>query len=385
MNSVKKLTAVAVAAALAVSAAGCTDQSWSYKSDNASLSAGTYIYNLLNGYYEAYDLVESPDEAKDILKVEVKGSDTDSVEKTVEQYAYDVADDTTTRMIAVEELFKKYDLTYNETEDQAARSYADQVWSTAKNTLEGYGISKDSFNYCYCEYTVKYGQVFEHLYGKDGEKYVTDDDLKSYFEDNYTGYAYIMIGMSETDENGETVAKSLDEFKKTEDNLSKYVKMINEDKKTYQDVVKQYISDFESEVDPTYSGAYKKDDVSGLDPDVQAKLDEIGYGKAGTVKVGDDASAVYYFVYKPNYSEIEDYLDEENTANSYSSTTTEDGITIYDLKSGQTHYSLLNDMKTEDYRTYLNEVAESSNIQKNEAALKKYTPKLFVTKDSDSE
>ncbi len=385
MNSVKKLTAVALAAAMAVSASGCADQSWSYKSDNASLSAGTYIYNLLNGYYEAHDLVESPDEVKNILKAEVTGSDTDAETKTVEQYAYDVADDTTSRMIAVEELFKKYNLVLNDTEDQAALSYASQVWSTAKKSLEGYGISEESFNYCYADYTVKYGQVFEHLYGKDGEKYVTDDELKKYFDDNHTGYAYFMIGMSETNEDGESVAKSTDEFKKAEEKLSDYVVMINNNSKTYKDVITQYISDFDAEVDPTYSGAYKNEEGAGLDEDVEAKLESLSEGKAAFVKTGEDASTVYYFVYKPKYSEIEDYLDENKVGNEYSSTTTDDGITIYDLKSGYTHYSLLNEMKADEYKDYLTEVAASSNIKKNDAALKKYTPKLFVTKDSDSE
>ena len=84
MNNTKKLTAIALAAVMAVSASGCADQSWSYKTDDVSLTTGTYIYNLLNGYYEADALIESPDEVDDHLKAEVKGSDSDEV-KTVEQ------------------------------------------------------------------------------------------------------------------------------------------------------------------------------------------------------------------------------------------------------------------------------------------------------------
>ncbi|MBQ1546737.1 MAG: hypothetical protein IIZ59_04315, partial [Clostridia bacterium] len=189
MNNAKKLTAVMVAAAMLAASSGCGDQSWSYRTDDVSLSAGTYLYNLLNGYYEGYDLVESPDEAKDILKAEVEDSDSGK-KSTLEQYALDTANETTERMIAVESLFNKYELTLDETEDEAARSYASQVWSTAKKTLEGYGIGEESFNYCYADYSVKYGQVFEHLYGEEGDKSVTDDDLRTYFAENYVGYAF---------------------------------------------------------------------------------------------------------------------------------------------------------------------------------------------------
>lgn len=383
MNSVKKLTAVALAAAMAVSAAGCADQSWSYKTDNASLSAGTYIYNLLNGYYEAADLVESPDEVKDMLKAEVTGSDEDAVTKTVEQYAYDVADETSTRMMAVEDLFNSYGLTLDETEDEAALSYASQVWSTSKKTLEGYGISEESFNYCYADYSVKYGQVFEYVYGENGDKTVTDDDLRAYFKDNYTGYAYFTLSMADTNEDGESVAKSDEEFAKAETNMAEYVKMINDGGKSYKDAVSKYIKDYALEVDPTYSGSNKNDELSsGLDADVAAKLGELGEGKAAFVKTGEDATTLYYFVYKPKYSEIEDYLDNDS-ANAYAATTNDDGISIYNLKSGYTRYTLLNDMKGDEFKDFLNEHAASINITKNQAALKKYSPKMFISKDSD--
>ena len=47
MQNLKKLTALSVAAAMLTMFSGCGDQSWSYKTENVSLSAGTYIFNLL--------------------------------------------------------------------------------------------------------------------------------------------------------------------------------------------------------------------------------------------------------------------------------------------------------------------------------------------------
>lgn len=383
MNNTKKLTAIALAAVMAVSASGCADQSWSYKTDDVSLTTGTYIYNLLNGYYEADALIESPDEVDDHLKAEVKGSDSDEV-KTVEKYAYDVADETTKRMLAVESLFTEYGLTLNETEDTAARGYADQVWSTSKKTLEGYGISQDSFNYCYAEYSVKYGQVFDYTYGKDGSRYVKDDELRKYFNDNHTGYAYFTVSMAETDEDGNSVAKSADEMKKTESDLNKYADLINKDGKTYFDAVSAYIKDYSAEVDPTYSGAFKNGEAAtGLDDDTSLIIEGLKEGEAKVVKTGEDATTLFYFLYRPKNTELEDYFDETSTSTDYNGKKNEDGVLIYDLKSGYTRYTLLDEMKGDDFKDFLKERAASLNIQKNDAALKKYSPKMFITKDSD--
>ena len=375
MNNAKKISAVVLAAAMAASCSGCADQSWSYRSGDASISAGTYIYNLLNGYYEGYDLVESPDEVKDVLAVEVTGSDEDAQTKTVEQYAYDEADKASKKMIAVESLFNSYGLTLNDTEDNAARSYASQVWTTAKKTLEGYGISEESFNYCYADYTVKYGQVFEHLYGEEGEQYVKNEDLKAYFDDNFIGYAYFSESMADTNEDGESVAKSDADFKKAETSFNKYADMINKDGKDYKTVVKQYIKDYDETSDPTLSGSIEIDGTTAIDTAVVEKLKALDEGKAAVVKTGEDASTLYYLVYRPKSSEIEDYYDDD-TSNSPAASS--DEVYIYDLKSGYTRYSLLNKMKGDDYSDYLVSYADQINVEKNEAALKKYKPKMFI-------
>ena len=382
MNNVKKLTALVLAAAMAASATGCADQRWSYKAGDESLTTGSYIYNLLNGYYEAYGLVESPDEAENILEVEVTGSDEDAKTKTVEQYAYDYADETSRRMIAVEDLFKSYGLVFDETQDQAARNYSSQVWTTAKKTLEGYGIGEESFHYCYADYMVKYSQVFDHLYGEDGEQYVTNEDLKKYFTENYDGYAYFWTEMTETNDEGEYVAKSDEEFKKTESQFNSYADSLNKGK-DYKSVVGQYIKDYSLDSDPTFSGSLKNDDDTAIDEDVVAKIRELDEGKAAVVKTGEADTARYYVVYKPKYSEIEDYYDDDSSFSL--PVTMDDEVSIYDLKSGQTRTSLLSSMKMKDFEKYLDDHAAAINIQKNEAAIKKYKAKMFVQDDKDTE
>lgn len=381
MKKIKKITAVILAVAMLAVTAGCGgDQSWSYKTDTVSLSAGTYIYNLLNGYYAAYDLVESPDEAEKILEVTVK--DSDSEEKSFEQYAIDNAHEETLRMLAVEELFKQYDLGLDQLEYEAALSYSSQFWANVKEQFEAYGISQDSFNYCYAEYMVKYGQVFEHLYGKDGEKYVDDETMTNYFKDKYTGYAYFTVNMATTDEEGNSVAKSEEEFTKAEESFNRYADMINKGGKTYKEVVTQYTTDYELTTDPTMSGAVDLND-STLDINVIDALRDLKENEATVVKTGEGATTMYYFVYKPVTASLIDFLETDSDSDTDSTAvetfdTAESNVYIYDLKSGFTHYTLLNDMMGEDYTDYLLEYGEGLEYSSNDTVTNKFKPEMFV-------
>ena len=380
MKNLKKFTAAVLAAAMLAVFAGCGDQSWSYKTDTVSLSAGTYIYNLLNAYYEAYDLVESPDEAKDILNEEVTDSDDNT--KTVEQYSYDKADESTRKMIAVEDFFNTYGLELEQTEYDSALSYTTQLWNNIRLQFEKYGISQDSFDYCYAEYTVKSGQVFEYLYGKDGDEYVTDEELTDYYKNKYEGYAYFTLSMADMDEEGNSVAKSDEEFEKAQKNFDEYVKMINKNGKSYEDVVLQYASDYELTTDPTYSGSVEKEDNSKLPIEIIDTYQSLKEGEAAMVKSGEDATTLFYFVYKPVTDDIVDFLEEDSDSDSVSEVETVDqassDVYVYPLKSSYSHYSLLNEMKGDDFDKYLLAHADSLKISKNDNVIKSFKPKMFV-------
>ena len=387
MKNIRRIAAALIAVAMLAVFAGCGDQSWSYRTSDVSLTAGDYIYNLLNAYYEGYDLVESPDEAKKILDEE--GTDSDGNTKTLEQYAMDGADETTLKMLAVETLFKQYGLELNETDYETSSTYASQIWGSIKDRFEEYGISEESFTYCYAEYGIKYGQVFEKLYSKDGEKAVSDDELVKYFKDKYTGYAYFSISMADYDEQtGESVAKSEDEFKKTEDYLKSYTTLINSKGNSYEDVVEKYMADFEYPTDPTLSGSVDLEDTTMNETIVDA-LKSLKEGQAKFVKSGEDAATMYYFVYRPTTDSIIDFLDTEDTEDVETLDVPEtfddatDTAYIYPLKSGYTHYSLLNEMKSDEYDDYLNEFAKTLTVEKNSNIVNNFKPKMFVEKNSD--
>ena len=384
MENLKKLTAFSLAVAMLAAFSGCGDQTWSYRTKDVSLSAGTYIFNLMNGYYEAYGMVDTPDEVDDILKEEVTDSDKD-VTKTVEQFALDSADEDTLKMVAVEDIFKKNNLKLDTDDTALAETYVGQVWSTMKQTCEKYGISEESFNYCYVEAPAKSEKVFEFLYGKDGSEAVSDDALIEYYKDKYTGYAYFSLSMTDYDDEGNAVPKSDAEVKKAEENFKAYADMINNDKKSYKDAVLKYTEDYSLSSDPTYSGSYNKEE-SNLAEDVTASLDNLGEGQAEFVKSGEGEDAIYYLVYKPVTDDIIDFLadEDDDSADTVETTDTASAETeIYDLKTGYSRSSLLEEMKSDDFADYLKNYASGIGVEKNPAVVDKFKPKLFVKDDDE--
>lgn len=400
MKNLKKITAFSLAVAMSVLCSGCVtgDQSWSFKNDSASLTAGTYIYNLLSAYYEAYDMVESPDSVKNILKEEVS---TDGASpKTVEQYAYDGAKEQSLRMMAVEALMDEYNLELNETEDQSYRSYAAGMWTGIKEQFEDYGISQDSFNYCYADYSVMYGQVFEAVYGENSKnnKAVSDDELVKFFKEKYTGYAYFSKSVATTNENGESVAMSDEEIAAIKKNYQGYVDALNKGT-DYKEVVAKNMEDYDLATDPTYSGAIDVND-STMDASLLAELKKLGEGKAALVVTGEGATECYYVLYRPTSDSIVDFIekdsdtdsdvgDTDTTANTDtdsvdSNTDTasdSDAVSkielVYDLKSGFTRSSLLDKYKGDDFKTFLDEYASGIKVEENAYVVGKYSPKMF--------
>lgn len=401
MNHSKKIAALALAGVMAVASTGCTDQSWSYKSGDTSLAAGVYIYNLLNGYYEGSGLVESPDDAKDILSVEVISSDAETGEqpKSVEQYSYDYADKHTKEMLAVEDIFTKNSLEV-ETGDaltEYMESNFSSFWETNKDVMESYGISEKSMHYCLVEYEGRKTAVFNFVYGPNGEKAVSDEELTQYLTDKTDCYAYIPLGKDDImklmtaegttlDSDSEEYSKEVDlRFIEAKATLKEYADGINNGKKTYDDVLNDYLLEFSPSTytDPTQSGVLNKNtETLAGGEELPACIRRLSTGKAELIETGEGDTAMYYLVYKPALSEFGDYLSDHQTQNTAGAVIP--GNAKASFNTGHTRETLLNEIKGDDFDKYLEDYIAKMNIEKNESALKKYDPKMFVEDKDDS-
>mgnify|MGYP001011261915 FL=1 len=120
-------------------------------------------------------------------------------------------------------------------EQAAAKKNLDSAWGQYQNTIEGFGVAKASFGLAYSDYGMKYQKVFLATYGTGGAKAVSDEELKSFFQKNYSDFSYLAFPLYKTDDSGNFSAMlSADEKKKLEAEVNGYLTKIKAGSMTLQ-------------------------------------------------------------------------------------------------------------------------------------------------------
>lgn len=364
-------------------AVGCTpislSKQWAYKTADNELAIGVYIYSLDISYQKAKTFAEEQlddysESNTDWLDMEI--TDDDGEKAVAKDWIKKQAERLCISYLALDSEVKKNELEISTDDMAAAEEQAEQYWNLGqypdyyvmpmKNDLEPYGISFESFAYCTTEYSVKYGNLFESIYQKDGSKAVTDDELVSFINDNYVDYSYMTVDLFDTttadDGTSENVALTDEDAKKLTDKFDEYAKKIN-DGTSYSEIVSAYMTENELEESPSVSNIENVEDSESLDDAVKTAIAELEIGKAKTVKVGDGNTAVYYIVYKNDVtksskSHIE---DEENRK------------------------AAVVDMKTDEFEDYLFDIGSKMDHEANTAQINRYSPDMFFVKPETPE
>ena len=353
MRHVKKITALLLAAVMAVSAAACSssDNKWSMKTDKDTLAIGVYIYFLYTGYQSASYYVE--DTSKPVLEQKIE-------DKDAAQWIKDFAMDNCKKLLAIDSKLSELGAELSAEELSEAKSGVDSYWSMYSTIFEGYGISKDSFAEANTVASAKSQKLFTALYGKGGAEEVSDSDIQKYYEENYTDYNYIMKSLTTTDEDGNSEDMTDAEIKEVEEQMEGYQKLLEEGK-TMQDVADQFKEDDDREADPLNAGPANLENSSFNDA-VKDALKEMKPGESRVVTVKDSTNACY-LLYK------KDIADSSSDM----------------LKDEEQRTSILSSMKSEDYSDYLDKAAEEISVTINDGAVNKYQPDMFYVPSSSSE
>ena len=352
-------------------ASGCSlNKEWSYKTSEKELPIGVYIYCLNNAYSTAKGYAEKLDDydpTKDTwLDMEI--TDDDDNKAVARQWIKDKAEELCLTFLVVEEQFKAENATYDEAtlisyQEQAKQywevgveQYGQMVYAALSNTYAPYGVSLESFSYCYADTSIKQEALFYAAYGEGGSQEVKDDELEKHFIDNYVSYSYLSAPLYEstTDEAGEStsVALSDDEIKKVKSEFEGYVKQIK-DGKSMDDVAESYKKNNGEDAGDPVSSTEAFDKLS-MGDDFKEALEKLDSKKATTITVGEGNSAMLYFIYKDDIKSI---------AKNY-------------LKDGEQHKAVLANMKSEDFQDYIKELIKSLKYEKN-SAVDSYDPKMF--------
>lgn len=364
-------------------AVGCTpislSKQWAYKTADNELAIGVYIYSLDISYQKAKTFAEEQlddysESNTDWLDMEI--TDDDGEKAVAKDWIKKQAERLCISYLALDSEVKKNELEISTDDMAAAEEQAEQYWNLGqypdyyvmpmKNDLEPYGISFESFAYCTTEYSVKYGNLFESIYQKDGSKAVTDDELVSFINDNYVDYSYMTVDLFDTttadDGTSENVALTDEDAKKLTDKFDEYAKKIN-DGTSYSEIVSAYMTENELEESPSVSNIENVEDSESLDDAVKTAIAELEIGKAKTVKVGDGNTAVYYIIYKNDVTKSsKSHIEDEDNRK-----------------------AAVVDMKTDEFEDYLFDIGSKMDHEANTAQINRYSPDMFFVKPETPE
>ena len=210
--NIKKIAALGCAAAMLGSLTACGEKTtWGAVIDGVQIPAGVFIYYLDTANYEAQQkLNEQTDTSSDLspegaaaqssetVTLPLYSSQIDGVDS--KQWIYDRATELMQEYAAVEAKFDEYGLTLSDDDKQSAQVYLDQIWDYAGDYYTSMGVSENSYKSIFLNSSKKQ-KLFETIYSEGGERAVSDDEIKTYLDENYALINYIDVELKDGEGN----------------------------------------------------------------------------------------------------------------------------------------------------------------------------------------
>lgn len=202
--NIKKITAVAAAAAVMSSMTACGENTtWGATIDGSDIPAGIFIYYLQSAYYSAQSKLNEENSASSDAVASADGTTTTAAVfssqidgKDAKTWIYDEATKSMQEYAAIEAKFTELGLTITADEKDAAKVYCDQMWDYAGEYYTKMGISEKSYTSLYLN-SQKRDKVFKTIYSEGGEYAVSDDEIKTYLDENYAMINYIAMELKD--------------------------------------------------------------------------------------------------------------------------------------------------------------------------------------------
>lgn len=192
MSLIKKLSAVAVIAAMTLSLASCgQDTTWGAKIDDTELRAGIFISYQSAAFSRAYDYMTETD--TDIMAITIDGMST-------EDWVNDQAVKGMQEYVAIENKFNELGLTFENNEEEFTKANVEQLWEYFGEQFEKIGVSKESY-YDIQLNIEKKAAIFEYYYGEGGEMEIPEADIKAYLNENFARIKYIDMPLKDGEGN----------------------------------------------------------------------------------------------------------------------------------------------------------------------------------------
>ena len=198
-----KITSLILLLAMIFTFSACAANKTVMKYETAELSERIYSYWLHQ--YKSYFMNSAGDMTDDDEFWNSKVNDGSDM--TMEQYFTDLADINIKKNLVSMKLFDEYGLTIPD------ETYA-RIDSEILDAIDSYG-NVNEFNKMLADYGIndkiyrdiyiiqeKIGMLFEHMFGAESGRIITDEEIDMYFVNNYMRIKYITINLYDINEDG---------------------------------------------------------------------------------------------------------------------------------------------------------------------------------------
>ncbi len=223
MKSIRKImtSVVAVLAALSMLLmTGCSTPAVAATINGVDYSTGEYLANLYSNYstilYEG-GLAQYASYGMDPWEQTFPyGEGEEKVEMLLADYIVKQTQDSMVRQQAVKTLMTKYGITVPQEE---LDEFNTEIAESPESEMLAYGFSKEHYCNMYIAVNFEEQALFYGLYDEGGERAVSDEDIRKFFDENYVAYKAIAISHADAEGN----ALSDDDIKANKAVLGNYL------------------------------------------------------------------------------------------------------------------------------------------------------------------
>lgn len=351
MKQIKKILVVCLAALLVLSLGGCTlnkGTTWIAKSGDITLPSGFYIINVSNVYTNAISVLQQK-YLEDTTSVNLKDLWKNKLDDlSVNDWITQETKQNVINYFTILQEFDKQGFSFDEADLALIEQEVEEYWQDSASYLES-GVSKESIR-LQVESRYRSRILFNSIYGKGGEKAVSDADLKKYYAENYTDIQYIAVPTKDIEADvlkarKEMVEKNIARARDGEDFFTilketEYA-LIQEDGTATADLPAREEDHYDALISSSTESYYP-----------EALIAELGKMKADEVKVvtTDDALILV--------KKLDPMADSENFE--------------------QTRESLLSALKNEEFTDLVKELGKDVAVSFNNSSVKRYAAKKLV-------
>ena len=256
--------------------------------------------------------------------------------------------------LAVDAEFDRLELTLPDEASAKADSNAEKQWERYSDVYNKNGVTEDSVRES-CRSSLKPKYIFEALYGADGERALTTDEIAAFFDADYK--LFRIIGIAKRDEDGEKLGeKELEEQReravdymdriRAGENADALVAQAEEElcELAGSELDHEHGSELQSHISIVENGELL------YSVDIMEFIEQMSPGEVALYEDDED----YYFVLqKLSAADSEELIENNRLAVSY-------------------------ELRLDEFNEYLDSLTDAVELELNGYAVECYRPELFV-------